>query len=146
VTLKRWQELGWLKPEPTSPNEIANLLAIVERDLGDAAGAISADWRFGIAFNATLKLCEILLRAEGYRAGRGLHHYRTIQAMPLILGGDTKRDVVYVDSCRTKRNAVEYDYVGGASNNDADELISFARELQEDVLEWLERHHPELAP
>lgn len=31
----------------------------------DAAGSISADWRFGIAYNAALKLCTILLYASG---------------------------------------------------------------------------------
>jgi hypothetical protein len=145
VTLKQWHESGWLKAEPTSPEEIANLLAIVERDLGDAACEISADWRFGIAYNAVLKLCSILLRAEGFRAGHGLQHYRTIQAMPLILGEEKKRDAAYLDACRIKRNTVEYDYVGGASDGDADELIEFAREFRSDVVKWLQRHHAELA-
>lgn len=144
MTLKQWQEFGWLRAEPTSRDEIANLLAIVERDLGDAAATISADWRFGIAYNATLKLCTILLRAEGFRAGHGLQHYRTIQAMPLILGAENKPEAAYLDSCRIKRNTVEYDYVGGASDRDADELIAFTREFQEEVSEWLRRHHPEL--
>jgi len=67
MTLKQWEENGWLKPEPTSRKEISNLQAIVGRDLGDAAATISPDWRFGIAYNAALKLCTILLRAEGYR-------------------------------------------------------------------------------
>ena len=47
---------------------------------------ILGDWRFGIAYNTALKLCTILLYASGYRAERTLQHYRTIQAMPLILG------------------------------------------------------------
>jgi hypothetical protein len=144
VTLKQWHEFGWIKAEPTSRDEIANLLGIVERDLVDAAGEISADWRFGIAYNATLKLCSILLRAEGFRAGHGLQHYRTIQAMPLILGDEKKRDAAYLDACRIKRNTVEYDYVGSASEADVDELMAFAREFQSEVLDWLHRHHPEL--
>lgn len=48
------------------------MLAIVERDLVDAEGEISADWRFGIAYNAALKLCTILLDASGYRPERAL--------------------------------------------------------------------------
>ena len=85
VTLKQWEDNRWLKLEPTSRNEIANLLAIVDRDLQDARSSISCDWQFGIAYNAALKLCTILLRAEGYRAGHGSQHYRTIMAMPMIL-------------------------------------------------------------
>lgn len=49
MTLKQWQTNGWLKIEPTSRDEIANMLAMVNRDLHDAAGSISPDWRFGIA-------------------------------------------------------------------------------------------------
>jgi hypothetical protein len=137
---------GWLQEEPTSPHEIKNILAIVERDIQDAAGDISADWRFGIAYNAALKLCAVLLRAEGYRAAHGLQHYRTIVAMPLILGEDHKSDAQYLDACRVKRNTVEYDYVGGASESNAEELMAFTKAFRQTVLNWLQEHHPGLAP
>jgi hypothetical protein len=67
--LKQWESNGWLRAEPTSRDEIANLLAIVDRDLKDATGLVSADWQFGIAYNAALKLCMILLRAEARATG-----------------------------------------------------------------------------
>ena len=144
MTLKQWQTNGWLKIEPTSRDEIANMLAMVDRDLHDAAGSISPDWRFGIAYNAALKLCTILVRAEGVRPAHGLQHYRAIMAMPLVLGQGRQADANYLDSCRTKRNTVEYDYVGGASDADADELIEFATELKAEVLKWLKDNHPKL--
>ncbi len=102
MTLQQWEGNGWLKAEPASSVEIANLIAIVERDLGDAKSSISADWQFGIAYNAALKLCTILLRGEGYRPAHGLQHYRTIMAMPLILGESRKDDANYLDACRIK--------------------------------------------
>ena len=144
MTLKQWQTNGWLKIEPTSRDEIANMLAMVNRDLQDAAGSISPDWRFGIAYNAALKLCTILVRAEGVRPAHGLQHYRAIMAMPLVLGQGRQADANYLDSCRTKRNTVEYDYVGGASDADADELINFATELKSEVMKWLQDNHKEL--
>lgn len=144
MTLRQWAAHGWLKAEPTSHAEIADLQAIVARDLDDARGDISADWRFGIAYNAALKLCTILLRAEGFRAAHGLQHYRTIQAMPLILGSHRKDDAAYLDACRVKRNKVEYDYAGGASEADADGLIAFAEALRGEVSDWLLQTHPEL--
>ena len=56
---------------------------IVERDLRDASsGDISADWQYRIAYNASLKLCAILLHASGYEPERQLAHYRTLQALP----------------------------------------------------------------
>jgi len=145
MTLKQWSNNGWLRTHITSPQEIGNLLAIVERDIKDASqGEISADWSFGIAYNAALKLCTILLYAKGYKAERNLQHYRTIQSMPLILGPERKNDADYLDSCRTKRNIVEYDYVGGATQDNALELIDFVKELKDDVESWLEKEHPDL--
>src|SRR5512136_299934 len=122
MSLQQWASNGWLRPHETSPKEIRDLLAIVERDLADAEGQISADWRFGIAYNAALKLCTILLYAAGYRPMPNLAHYRTLQSLPLILGKDRTEDANYLETCRTKRNTVEYDYAGGATDDDADEL------------------------
>jgi hypothetical protein len=39
---------------------------------------------------------------------------------------------------------VEYDYAGGASEADADELIEFAEHLEKDVMEWLRSKHANL--
>ncbi|OGK11385.1 MAG: hypothetical protein A2W80_07555 [Candidatus Riflebacteria bacterium GWC2_50_8] len=141
MTLSNWASNGWLKQHNTSRQEIENLLAMVERDLADARTAdLSADWRFGIAYNAALKLCTILLYVSGYRPDRQLAHYRTLQSLALILGENWRRDVDYLDSCRIKRNAVEYDYVGGATIKDAEELINFTEVLKAEVLKWLEVH------
>ena len=55
-----------------------------------------------------------------------------------------KADAEYLDDCRKKRNIVEYDYVGGASESDADELIVFVKDLRDEVITWLKKNHPEL--
>jgi hypothetical protein len=147
MTLKQWQDNGWLRPHRTGTQEISNLLTIVDRDLEDASSSeISADWRFGIAYNAALKLCTILLYAEGYRAAAALQHYRTIQALPLILGDQRREDAAYLDICRKKRNIVEYDYAGGVTDQDARELFEFVRVFREDVIVWLKAEHPDLLP
>ncbi|MBL7174441.1 MAG: hypothetical protein ISS66_01330 [Desulfobacteraceae bacterium] len=66
-----------------------------------------------------------------------------IENLFMIIDRDLK-DAEYLDSCRSKRNIVEYDYVGGVTGNDADELIEFVKELKADVLDWLNKNHPEL--
>lgn len=91
ITLKHWLENRWLKPYRTTQEEITGLLSIVDRDIRDAGAVLSADWRFGIAYNAALKMCTIILHAEGYRAAHDLQHHRTIAAMPLLLG-DSRSD------------------------------------------------------
>ena len=144
MSLKQWADNGWLKPHRTSREEISKLLNIVERDLNDAQKDISADWRFGIAYNAALKLGRILLSGEGYRPTHELQHYRTLAALPEILGDAKKADAEYLNDCRKKRNIVEYDYVGGVTEEDVKELIEFVRELKSSVLGWLKENHPEL--
>ena len=144
MSLETWLANGWLRKHETSKQEIRDLLKIVDRDLNDTGSDLSADWRFGIAYNAALKLCTVLLHASGYRAERGMQHYRTIQAMPLILGDDKKRDSDYLDACRIKRNQAEYDRVGVVSDREAEELISYVKELKTAVRDWLYADHKEL--
>jgi hypothetical protein len=144
MSLKQWADNGWLRPHLTSQQEIADLFAIVSRDLGDAERNISADWRFGIAYNAALKLCTILLYASGYRPEKALQHYRTIAALPEILGARWRDEADYLDACRRKRNIAEYDRAGTVVEHDASELVSFVAELQEEVRRWLKKEHSEL--
>jgi hypothetical protein len=55
MSLIDWSRNGWLVPHRTSPGEIADLLAVVERDLADSASdRLSADWTLAIAYNAAL--------------------------------------------------------------------------------------------
>lgn len=107
---------------------------------------ISSDWRFGIAYNSALKLCTILLYAEGYRPAGAFKHYRPIQALPLILGPERKPDAEYLEVCRNKRNIAEYKYVGDVTDKDVVELIAFVKELKQDVEDWLESCHSDLLP
>src|SRR5438874_11402606 len=116
------------------------MLDIVTRDLKEAERASSADWKFGIAYNAALKLCTILLNASGYRPDKLQAHFRTLRALPLILGDDRKTDADYLDTCRKTRNIVAYESVGFVLEAEATELFKFAKRMGEDVHDWLSKH------
>ncbi len=67
MNLEKWVEYGWLRREPTTPNEIKDLLGIVERSLADSkVKAVPTDLRFIAAFNAALSVATTALRASGY--------------------------------------------------------------------------------
>ncbi len=87
MSLKKWAENRWLKEHKTSNDEISDLFGIVDRDLKDSQNkGLSADGRFGFAYNASLRLCTILLYASGYRPDKGQsNHYHS------FLGLITKR-------------------------------------------------------
>ena len=54
MRLKQWADNGWLRPHQTTKQQIADLFAIVERDLDDSERDLSPDWQFGIAYNAAI--------------------------------------------------------------------------------------------
>jgi hypothetical protein len=140
MSIDNFIKSGVLIKQESSKDEIADLLKIVERDLEDSAQTeISNDWQFGIAYNAALKLANILVRASGYRVKGQGHHMNTIAMIPLILGPHKKDDSEYLDTCRRKRNIVEYDCVGGATSEDVKELREFVKDFQKEVLSWLEK-------
>jgi uncharacterized protein (UPF0332 family) len=145
MSLADWAKNGWLRTHKPTKEEIANLLEIVERDLKDtSAKGLSDDWKFGIAYNAALKLYTILLHSSGYRPEKNLAHYRTLQSLPLILGDKHKSNADYLDTCRKKRNETEYDFTGNVSEDEVQELLEFCLELKNEVAAWLKKNHKSL--
>lgn len=145
MSLADWAKNGWLRAHKPTKEEVANLLEIVERDLRDtSATGLSDDWKFGIAYNAALKLCTILLHSSGYRPEKILAHYRTLQSLPLILGNKHRSNADYLDTCRKKRNETEYDFAGNISENEVQELLDFCLELKNEVVTWLKKNHKDL--
>lgn len=147
MTFKRWLADGRLRTHRTSASEVADLLRVVDRDLADArVSGLSADRRFATAYNAALQLATIVLHAAGYRAAGVGHHWTTLQVLPALLGARAQARADYLDSCRSKRNAADYDQAGQVSDQEAADLLAEARALRRDVLAWLKAHHPTLLP
>jgi len=144
MNLADWERNGWLTKHKTSPGEIRDLLAVVDRDLKDsAAEAISADWRLNIAYNAALQAATAALAAAGYRAPREQHHYRVIHSLAGTIGAAPALIVVF-ESFRKKRNIADYERAGVASVVEAREMRVFALKLRDSVVSGLRRHHPQL--
>jgi hypothetical protein len=144
MSLGDWLRNSWLVEHKTSREEIAGLLAIVERDLANAKVAgLSDDWRLSIAYNAALQAATAALAAAGYRAVREQHHYRTIQSLALTIGWPAPK-VDRFDRFRKKRNIIGYESAGVVSEREAQEMHELATGLRNDVLAWLEKQHPKL--
>ena len=62
MSLKDWLKNGWLVEHKTSPQEITDLLGVMDRDLADCeTPGLSPDWRLNIAYNAALQAATALL-------------------------------------------------------------------------------------
>ena len=145
MSLEKWVEYGWLKPEPSSRSEIRSLFAIVDRDLRDAnLAGLSEDRRFEAAFSAARTSANIALRASGYRTAiQAGHHIKTIESLELTIRADAKL-VQRMKTLSKKRNATSYDSAGNVSKQELDLAMKTAIELRRDVIGWLEKNHPGL--
>ena len=142
-SLERWAEYGWLKAEPTSPEEIRSLFGIIQRDLADAkVEAISADRRFEAAFSAARTCANLALRACGFRTTtQPGHHLKTIESLELTIEAESKL-IQKLRVLSKKRNATSYDAAGNVSDHELAQAIDVAEELLHSVTLWLRKNHP----
>ena len=140
MSLEKWAEYGWLKPEPSSCDEIRSLLTIVDRDLKDAnVAALSEDRRFEAAFSAARTSANIALRASGYRtAVQAGHHIKTIESLELTIKADA-RLIQRMKTLSKKRNATSYDSAGNVSEQELQIAMRTAIELHREVVHGYER-------
>jgi len=72
-----------------------------------------------------------------------LHHFRVIASLAFTVGLDRKL-VERLDGYRKKRSVSVYDIAGSISESEAKIMLALARDLFEQVHDWLVRKHPEL--
>ena len=130
-----WQSLlqaQRIKSHRTSRQELDDLRDVVERDLQDAAvPAVSADRRFATAYNAVLQLGKMVVACAGYRVVGSGHHLTTFEAVEIAMGSSVAVLVTYFDTCRRKRNLVDYDRADAATETEAEELLNKAEEFRD---------------
>jgi len=114
--LRDWLASHWIIEHEPNRDEVAELFAVIDRDMRDAAlPRLSADWRLGISYNAALQLATLALAAEGYRPGRERAHERAILSLRHTVGISSKT-VDVLDAVRRKRNQISirarWDHLG----------------------------------
>ena len=146
MSLANWARNGWLVEHRTSPQEIADLLGVADRDVRDAAVKdLSEDSQLAIGYNAALQCATTALAACGYRAARDAHHYRVIQSLGHTIGAEANL-VAQLDAFRKKRNVGDYERAGLVSETEAREMLALARTLRKRVEGWLRKNHSHLLP
>jgi hypothetical protein len=130
----------------TSKQELDDLRSAVQRDLRDAAiQELSADNRFGLAYEAALLLGKMAVACAGYRVkGQGAHQ-TTFAALRIALGAAINSTVSYLERCRRKRNDLSYDMAGVVTDTEATEILAQATALQNTIEEWIAKKHPRLS-
>jgi hypothetical protein len=144
MSLEDWVRARELRRQPTSREEIRNILAVADRDLETwGLSGMPADTKLGLAYNAALQSAKAALRAAGYRAGSGAHHYRVIQSLAFTIRLD-EDSITLFDTFRKKRNISNYELAGAVSETEAEEIYQLANDIRAKVEEWLREKYPEL--
>ena len=130
----------------TSRQELNEIRRLVARDLTDAAiPALSEDRRFATAYNAALQTAKMAIACAGYRiASVPGHHRLTFEGAKLALGKPVEHLADYFDSCRRKRNEIDYTGATIATTTEADELLVHAKAFLSLVEGWILSTHPAL--
>jgi hypothetical protein len=130
----------------TSRQELNEIRHLVARDLTDAAiPVLSEDRRFATAYNAALQTAKMAIACAGYRiASVPGHHRLTFEGAKLALGKPAEHLADYFDSCRRKRNEIDYTGATIATTTEADELLLHAKAFLSLVEGWIASTHPAL--
>jgi hypothetical protein len=120
--------------------------ALVARDLADAqVPGLSADRRFATAYNAALQAANIAIACAGYRVtAKTGHHKVTVEAITLAVGSAARVYADYFETCRRKRNVIDYTRSHVATDTEVDEILNKAREFHDLVEAWIASKFPTL--
>jgi hypothetical protein len=108
---------------------------------------LSADRSFATSYNAALQTAKMAIACAGYRvtAKKG-HHQVSFEAAELAMGPSVARLTGYFETCRRKRNMLDYDVANVVSDTEAAELLQKAREFKQEIKAWTARCYPHLVP
>jgi hypothetical protein len=95
--------------------------ALVARDLADAqVPGLSADRRFASTYNAALPAAHLAIACVGYRVtAKTGHHKVAVEALTLAIGPAASAYAGYFETCRRKRNVIDYLMRRGSGTTEA---------------------------
>jgi len=145
MSLSDWLSNDWVVQHRSSAQEIAQLLSVADRALGDAqVPGLSPDGQPICPFDAALSCATAALAACGYRVRQGpRHHQPTVQSLELTTGASPEL-LRRMDGLRRRRITVTYERAGTAIAGEACEFLKLAKQLRQHVERWLRTNHPEL--
>jgi len=145
MSLENWLNDKLIVKHRPSAGEVAELLHICDRDLEKAEIIeLGPDWRLSIAHNAAVQTAKAAQPAVGYRARKEWQHYLVLQSSAFTIRTNPAT-IKQLDKFREKRNISDYERAGLVTEQEAEEMIALAKQLRDDVEQWLRAHYPGLA-
>lgn len=137
---------GDVQNHQTSKSELNAMRALIARDLADAAlTGLSADRQFATAYNAALQASSMAVACAGYRVTSKTGHHRVAFAsIRLTLGTSAGGYADYFETCRRKRNVIDYKRSAVATETEATEILQKATAFYGEVEKWIRSAYPQL--
>jgi hypothetical protein len=136
-----------VRAHTTSKQELDALRSVIERDLRDAAlCGLSEDRRLATAYNAALLLAKMAAACAGYPVSGVGTHQTSFQASELTIGSTVSNLAAYFETCRCKRNTLDYAMAYIISDSEVNEILEKTAEFRREVEAWIANHHPHLMP
>ena len=140
-----WTQLLASNEVQRHKKELDKLRAVIARDFADASlDGVSADRRFATAYNGALQAAKMAIACAGDRVAGAGHHRISFEVVKLAIGKPADPYSDYFDRCRRKRNVIDYDDAYVATETEAHEIVTKAKEFIEMVEQWIAKTHPSL--
>ena len=92
----------------------------------------------------TMEGSKCLHRYLGYRMSKVGHHRVSLESTKLVLGKPAHKYADYFETCRRKRNTIDYTFSNVATETEAKEILVEAKEFYNQVEDWIAKNHPSL--
>ena len=144
MNLKNWLNDKRIVEHRSSPGEIAELFLICDRDLEKAnIPELGPDWQLSIAHNAAIQAAKAALAALGYRARKEGQHYILLQSLAFTV--KMPQDTIdQLNKFREKRNISDYERAGMVTEYEAQEMLTLAKKVRDEVEAWISANYPHL--
>jgi uncharacterized protein (UPF0332 family) len=85
------------------------------------------------------------IACAGYRIMSKVGHHRvSLESTKLVLGKPTHKYADYFETCRRKRNTIDYTFSNVATETEAKEILVQAQQFYREVEDWITKNHPSL--
>jgi uncharacterized protein (UPF0332 family) len=130
MALENWFEIGKLSKHKTNKEELDAVFGVIDRCFNDAGlKGLSSDQKYISSYQAAFEAAIALIYCHGYRPIKTGHHYIVWQCMKDLVGEDIRKTILLFENAAKKRNKLSYDIAGLASQKEADEIYSEAKDF-----------------
>jgi uncharacterized protein (UPF0332 family) len=85
------------------------------------------------------------IACAGYRIVSKIGHHRlSLESTKVVLGKPAHKYADYFETCRRKRNMIDYTFSNVATETEVKEILAKAAGFYSQIEDWISKNHPSL--